>query len=476
MKPCFYLSCLLFCLLQFASCSSDELAIPEESGNVRMIEKVAFFIPEVEKDADTRNDWTLSGDVLDYSFATNDTVGVFPRKGDQVNFPLTNASGKSFTFDGGDWKLRDDGAYGFYMPFSKVNYFKNNKTIELNYEGQMQNGINDVSLLGRYDYMACGLQTPENGALSVHMSRLSSILRLYITIPKPDKFVSAAISVVNPSTSKKEKVFISKANLDISGVNPVVTTLETTDELFLQLKNFKTKTDYIEVELIMMASPVDLTQLINGGRRFMITLINSIGLTYEAYLQPSGPTAYTSNPYELVANKFRGYSATLPDVLSEPIYFADVNVENICLTYWGTPLPEFGDMMGVSYEAAAAVTSIDDEFISCQNIISFNEFRFFTGVTRIGDEAFYGCSNLESIVIPSSLTKMGWRAFQNCYSLTSITLLSNYPPTIDDGTIGRDIGITESCTIYVPAESVEKYKTHSQWHIYASQIKAINNN
>ena len=43
------------------------------------------------------------------------------------------------------------------------------------------------------------------------------------------------------------------------------------------------------------------------------------------------------------------------------------------------------------------------------------------GVTNIGDNAFYYCDALTSIVIPNSVTSIGKYAFQYCYKLTEIT-------------------------------------------------------
>ena len=41
------------------------------------------------------------------------------------------------------------------------------------------------------------------------------------------------------------------------------------------------------------------------------------------------------------------------------------------------------------------------------------------GVTKIGWDAFSGCSNLTSVTIPEGLIEMEGAAFENCSSLTS---------------------------------------------------------
>ena len=46
-------------------------------------------------------------------------------------------------------------------------------------------------------------------------------------------------------------------------------------------------------------------------------------------------------------------------------------------------------------------------------------------VTAFGDESFYGCKDLISITIPSSVTSLGESCFNGCSGLTSITIPSS---------------------------------------------------
>ena len=122
---------------------------------------------------------------------------------------------------------------------------------------------------------------------------------------------------------------------------------------------------------------------------------------------------------------------------SPVIEFADANVKALCVANWDTS----GD--GELSEAEAAdVKDLGQVFTDNQDITSFNELQYFTGLTEIGDEAFKGCQNLTSVTLPEGLKSIGgstfrwagltsikfphslidiWgHAFQDCASLASI--------------------------------------------------------
>ena len=101
---------------------------------------------------------------------------------------------------------------------------------------------------------------------------------------------------------------------------------------------------------------------------------------------------------------------------SRIINFADAEAKRICVTYWDT------DNDGELSEAeAAAATTIGNVFQQ-SSMTSFNELRYFTGLTSIGGMAFAQCQQLTSLVIPRNVKTVGGGLFYYCDALTSVTV------------------------------------------------------
>jgi hypothetical protein len=97
--------------------------------------------------------------------------------------------------------------------------------------------------------------------------------------------------------------------------------------------------------------------------------------------------------------------------------------------------------------------------IQCPGGIKGN-YAIPDGVTTIGKTAFWYCTGLTSVTIPNSVTTIGEWAFWGCTGLTILTIENATPPEVRGGPFE---GISENITIYVPAESVEKYKAAEGW-------------
>ena len=102
------------------------------------------------------------------------------------------------------------------------------------------------------------------------------------------------------------------------------------------------------------------------------------------------------------------------------IIFADASVKALCVDNWDSN----GDGE-LDKAEAAAVMDIRSVFRGNTTITAFDELQCFTGLTSIGHEAFYGCSGLTSVTIPSSVTSISSLAFEDCSSLTSVTIPSS---------------------------------------------------
>ncbi|MEE0962338.1 MAG: leucine-rich repeat domain-containing protein [Bacteroidales bacterium] len=97
----------------------------------------------------------------------------------------------------------------------------------------------------------------------------------------------------------------------------------------------------------------------------------------------------------------------------------EVKVHDCSSTAQGVIIPSIVSHNGASY----VVTSIGDQaFYLCHNLISV---VIPETVLSIGNEAFNHCTGLTTLTIPSSVTSIGNSAFANTYSLTSMTIPDN---------------------------------------------------
>ena len=177
-------------------------------------------------------------------------------------------------------------------------------------------------------------------------------------------------------------------------------------------------------EVAVVANPSDGGTVIgagnySGGDICVLTATPNPGFVFANWTE-NGIVVSADSVYSFYAHPT---TITANFSSDSPIVFADANVKALCVANWDTN----GDGE-LSYTEAAAVTDLGEVFISNPSIISFNELRYFIGLSSIGSyeyticSAFYHCNNLTSIEVPNSVTSIGFYAFSGCTSLTSIEL------------------------------------------------------
>ena len=107
-----------------------------------------------------------------------------------------------------------------------------------------------------------------------------------------------------------------------------------------------------------------------------------------------------------------------------------------------------------SIEIPNSVTSIEEQAFSfCDGLTSI---EIPNSVTSIGEQAFYNCYYLASVTIGNSVTDIAKEAFCALPALTSITFKGSNPPKFGENVFKA---ANENVSVYVPANSIEEYKT-----------------
>ena len=106
-------------------------------------------------------------------------------------------------------------------------------------------------------------------------------------------------------------------------------------------------------------------------------------------------------------------------------------------------------------------------FMNCNNLTSVD----LGSIQKLGDRAFYGCTSLKKITLPSTITNLGWECFDG---VTIVTSMATVPPVIDkseDETSSIPMG--EFVLVNVPEASLDSYKSANYWKDMAKRIFPI---
>ena len=262
-----FLPLAAFALLTVVSCTE------EDTFQENRITRVSADLPEFLEEDGTRSQINVSAsDKITYTWAIGDVLGIFPDDGMQSYFRLTestlSADGKSATFDGGAWALKNGHSFYAYFPFSYENSqeISTFSAIPVDYTGQSITAWGDTKNAGHYDFLAAGATTPSGGALSFSFERLSALFRLKLALPATGTYKELTLST-------DADVIPVKGKVDLSAT-PLVYTPETyASSISLNLNNIS-GTEGQEVFVYMMLPPMALN---TQGKTLVVTLSHDKG-------------------------------------------------------------------------------------------------------------------------------------------------------------------------------------------------------
>lgn len=252
-------------------------------------------------------------------------------------------------------------------------------------------------------------------------------------------------------------------------------------------------------------------------RRALLSLINGKQIT------PSIPNNIPNNEIWYTSSDGNVVTPRYPDA------FDAIIVSNTYVNGWGIisfdgPVTTIGegafrycDSLTIVIIPNSVTTIESYAFADCT---SLTNIIIPDSVTTIGYAAFIWCESLTSVTIPDGVTSIGNYTFEYCYSLTSVTIpdtvwkiysaafgdcISLTSVTIGDGVTQINKAAFSGCTslisvyckattppflgnndvfdnnasgrkIYVPAGSVNAYKSATRWSEYADAIEGYDFN
>ena len=432
------------------SCSVNEVALPEEAVLTHVYPEVIHAVIDDQQGVVTK----VYNDNLQVKWNSYDYITLFPKYSIGCPYFFTGDDGATSGDFEKDGDVSQEGGVDLDMYYGV--YPSDIKGTTIN-----QDGIISFYLPAEQWYMEGSFGREANTMVSRTKTDDLSFKNVggFLTFKLYGKGVE-----VNTITLKGNngELLAGDCTIDASSGEPVVTMAQgAKDKITLYCDGVSLNADSKDyIEFWMVIPPTTFSK----GITFSVTDFNG-GIWSMA----------TSASFSIGRNAKKSVPV-LEVVLEIPvnIEFADQAVKDICVKYWDDN--EDGELS--EKEAASVKTLLVDEALTkAGNMVSafagtdittFDELSYFTGLDKIDDGAFAGCTALESITIPETVVNIGADAFNGCTSLESITLTSVTPPTVGSYAFAN----TNDCPIIVPIEAVDVYLGASGWSAYADRIQS----
>ena len=297
MKKIFFL-----CMVGLCSCTQNQ-NIDEISDND--VKSVEVSILPSENEFESRLNVT-SG--LKYLWELNDTIGIFPNKGGQVEFPVTEESvgTTSAKFNGGGWALKGGYTYTAYYPFNFYN--RNAAKIPFSYKGQVLQGADNREHLSDYALMIANPTAVENGALTFSMKHVGCLLFLNLTLPEAKTYTSLEL-YADSEIIPVEKYY------NILETDAPETVATYSNHLSVGLKNIKTTSANQQVALwvafpVMNQATKTLKAVVKDSQGYVyvgdVTRTSEANGSYNFYLATGRNKAYQLKASPVQTDGFTG--------------------------------------------------------------------------------------------------------------------------------------------------------------------------
>lgn len=242
----------------------------------------------------TKSEISIDG-VVTFAWSATDVVGMFPNKGAQAYFEMSDHSGETVAeFDGGGWALKSASEYAVYFPYDYEHRYKNN--IPFSYYGQVQHGKNNYSHLADWQFMAQGMQHPEGGACNYSMERIEAIVIFKLVVPDIINCDKLTFRLADG-----HKVVVS-TRLDISGSSYSITANEQVNQFTLDLEGVSTTMGGETLYFYAMMPPQDLS-----GRTAIISVHTTNDDNYLAAVD--GKNMLQNHAYQYAATLTSDYAS-----------------------------------------------------------------------------------------------------------------------------------------------------------------------
>lgn len=243
---------------------------------------------------------------LNYLWEGNDTIGIFPSKGGQVEFPIDAVGGEtSAKFDGGGWGLKSQYSYSAYYPFDFFN--RKSTAIPFSYLGQKQNGTGEHANehLSDYILLATPPVTVSEDALSFDLKHQGSVIILHLKMPIAATYSSAVLYT-------DSKVIPIKKTINIQDADLLQTVVDLSDRLSLKLENVRTQASGEEI-ILWIAFP----SVSESSHNMKVVVYDQYGFTYVADVYKNDKTTLSN----VVFKKATYYHRHASPVLTEGFNF-----------------------------------------------------------------------------------------------------------------------------------------------------------